>query len=164
MTFYRRNLPHLQSDYKQHFVTFCTKRQRVLCGWARQVVLDCCLHDHGSKYNLHTAVVMPDHVHLILTPLVNIEHQAMFQVFEIKKTIKSVSAHKINRRLGERGTVWQEESFDHVIRTSDSLDAKIAYVLANPVRSGIFGVASEYPYVWRKAIETFSPFSPTLIA
>jgi REP element-mobilizing transposase RayT len=164
MSFYRRNLPHLQRDYKQHFITFCTKRKKVLPGWARQIVLDCCLHDHGTKYNLYAAVVMPDHVHLILTPLVDLERQAMIQVFEILKTIKSVSAHKINRCLGERGTVWQEESFDHVIRSSDSLDAKIDYVTANPVRRGMVGVASEYPYMWRKAVETFSPILPTLIA
>ncbi len=35
------------------------------------VVLDCCLHDEGTKIDLQVAVVMPDHVHLIFTPLVN---------------------------------------------------------------------------------------------
>jgi REP element-mobilizing transposase RayT len=164
MSFYRRNLPHLQRDYKPQFVTFCTKRRRILPGWARQIVLDCCLRDHGSKYNLYVAVVMPDHVHLILTPMVDLEQRAMVQVFEIMKAIKSASAHKINRQLGARGTVWQEESFDHVIRSSESLDAKIDYVIANPVRRGMVSVASEYPYAWRKPIETFSPISPTLIA
>ncbi|HJU11786.1 MAG TPA: hypothetical protein VJ728_12965 [Candidatus Binataceae bacterium] len=55
---------------KPHFVTFVRKRRRVLSDWARQVVLDCCMHDRGRKYNLRVAVVMPDHVHMILTPLI----------------------------------------------------------------------------------------------
>jgi hypothetical protein len=47
VTLYRRNLPHLQRDYyKPHFVTFVTKNRRILPDWARQIVLDCCMHDH----------------------------------------------------------------------------------------------------------------------
>jgi len=70
VTLYRRNLPHLQRDYsKPHFVTFVTKNRRILPDWARQIVLDRCMHDHEKRYNLRVAVVMPDHVHLILTPL-----------------------------------------------------------------------------------------------
>ena len=49
MSFYRRNLPHLQRDYKPHFITFVTKHRRVLPDWARQIVLDCCLRDHNEK-------------------------------------------------------------------------------------------------------------------
>jgi type IV pilus assembly protein PilA len=40
VTFYRRNLPHLQHDYKPHFITFCTKHRRVLPERARTVVLE----------------------------------------------------------------------------------------------------------------------------
>ena len=81
----------------------------------------------------------------------------MVPVFEIMKAIKGAAAHAINRRLNCRGAVWQEESFDHVIRSSESLDAKIAYILQNPVRQGLVGVSSEYPWVWRKPVETYSP-------
>jgi REP element-mobilizing transposase RayT len=41
--------------------------------WARDVVLECCLHDHDARYDLHVAVVMPDHVHLILSPTIDAE-------------------------------------------------------------------------------------------
>ena len=71
MTFYRRNLPHLQRDFKLHFVTFVTKNRWNLPEQARDIVLASARHDDTLHYDLHAAVVMPDHVHLILTPLIN---------------------------------------------------------------------------------------------
>jgi len=71
MQFYRRNLPHLQRDFTPHFITFVTKFRWVLPPIARDIVLASCRHDHRLKYELYAAVAMPDHVHLILTPLIN---------------------------------------------------------------------------------------------
>ena len=133
VTFYRRNLPHLQRDTKPHFITFCTKNRWTLPDWARDIVLGCCQNDDGVRYDLHAAVVMPDHVHIILTPLTDVARALVIPLAEIMKAIKGGSAHAINLRRG-RGTVWQEESFHHVLRSSDSLDAKVQYVLENPVR------------------------------
>ena len=48
---------------------------------------------------------------------------------------------------------WQEESFDHVLRSSESLDAKIDYVLQNAVRKGLVRIAREYPWSWRKPMD-----------
>jgi hypothetical protein len=45
-----------------------------------------------------------------------------------------------------------------VLRSSESLDAKIAYILANPVRAGLANVPENYPWSWRKPIE--KPYSP----
>lgn len=67
---------------------------------------------------------------------------------DILHSIKSVSAHRINRLLGRRGPVWQEESFNHAIRSDESLNAKMAYVLANPVRSGLVKGPRDYKWVW----------------
>ena len=158
VTFYRRNLPHLQRDRKPHFITFVTRRRRVLPDWARQIVLDCCTHDHEKKYDLRVVVVMPDHVHTILTPMIDEVGKRVFPLPEILKAIKGASSPAINRRLLSHEPVWQEESFDHVLHSSESLDAKIDYVLQNPVRAGLVRLASEYPWSWRKAVE--SPYSP----
>ena len=148
MAFYRRNLPHLQRDSKPHFITFVTHRRWPMPAWARSIVLDCCLHEHEVKYLLHSAVVMPDHVHLILTPLLNRQKQAVCTLAEIMGGIKGASSHRINRRLGRRGRVWQEESFDRVLRSSEKLDEKIGYILENPVRKGLVAEAREYRWLW----------------
>jgi REP element-mobilizing transposase RayT len=91
VSFYRRNLPHFQHDYKPHFVTFVTKGRRILPDRARKIVLDSCFYGHGKKYNLYVAVAMPDHVHLILTPLTDVERKLSVPLHEITKGIKGFS-------------------------------------------------------------------------
>jgi len=156
--FYRRKLPHLQCDDKPHFVTFCTHGRWVLPESVRQIVLKCCLHDNLTKYDLRGAVVMPDHVHLIFTPLVNWQAMEVYSLSEIMDAIKGASAHKINRVLERKGRLWQAESFDHVLRSSENLDAKVSYVLENPVRAGLVADWTLYPWLWRKPF--VNPFSP----
>ena len=91
---------------------------------------------------------MPDHVHMVFTPLVDLEKSEVFSLARITKAIKGTSAHLINRELGSTGRVWQEESFDRVLRVSEKLDEKIAYVLDNPVRKGLVNVPEEYRWLW----------------
>ena len=84
-----------------------------------------CLHDKGTRYDLLASVVMPDHVHMILIPLVDEKEQRTWAMPEILDAVKGASAHLINKNLSRHGPVWQQESFDHVLRSSESLDAKI---------------------------------------
>ncbi len=93
---------------------------------------------------------MPDHVHLILTPLVNQQRDEIYSLIAIMRTIKGASAHLINRQLRRNGAVWQEESFDHVLRSSDGLDAKVNYVLQNPVRKGLAKDWRECKWAWQR--------------
>jgi REP element-mobilizing transposase RayT len=150
-------LPHLQVDDRQHFVTFCTDRRWILPEWVRSIVLECCLHDNGTKYDLRVAVVMPDHVHLIFTPLVDYEAMEVFSLAKIMGAIKGTSAHQINVALGRKGRVWQPESFDHVLRSSEGLDAKIRYLMENPVRRRLVRESDQYPWLWTKAF--VNPFA-----
>src|ERR1700690_3366056 len=57
MSFYRRNLPHLQRDKKPHFVTFVTKFRWALPDAARDIALKSCLHDNERKYDLWAVAV-----------------------------------------------------------------------------------------------------------
>jgi REP element-mobilizing transposase RayT len=98
--------------------------------------------------------LMPDHVYLILTPLTDALGQRIYPLHEIMRAIKSHSARLINERLDCQGRIWQEESFDHVLRSSESLDAKIAYVLGNPVRAGLVNVPKDYPWKWERPRQT----------
>jgi REP element-mobilizing transposase RayT len=156
--FYRRQLPHLQVDGRQHFVTFCTDQRWVLPEQVRPIVLECCLHDHGAKFDLRIVVIMPDHVHMIFTPLVDYQSMEVFSLGKIMDGIKGASAHKINKGLGRKGRLWQPESFDHVLRSSESLDAKVEYLLNNPVRRGLVRNWRDYPWIWKKTF--VNPFAP----
>jgi REP-associated tyrosine transposase len=117
----------------------------------RSIVLDCCLHDNGEKFDLRVAVVMPDHVHMIFTPLVDNQAMEVCSLAKIMDAIKGASAHKVNKLLGRKGRVWQPESFDHVLRSSESLDAKVQYLLENPVRLGLVNEWTQYPWLWTKS-------------
>ena len=116
------------------------------------------MHDNGVKLDLRIAVAMPDHVHMIFTPMVNMEALEVYSLDEIMDAIKGASAHRINRALGRKGRVWQPESFDHVLRSSESLDSKIEYLLENPERQGLVSRASDYPWLWTKAF--VNPYAP----
>jgi len=141
-------LPHVQRDDRPHFITFVTFQRWTLPPEARSIVLESCTHDHLRTMELHAAVVMPDHVHLILTPAVNQDRGSVYRLDRILWAIKSASAHRVNKLLGRSGKVWQEEYLDHVIRNSDSLLEKIEYVVENPVRAGLVQNAAEYPWMW----------------
>ena len=89
---------------------------------------------------------MPDHVHLMFTPLY--DGDSLYSVAEIMQGIKSASAHSINRLLSRSGQVWQRESFDRVLRREESISAKVEYMIQNPVRAGLVQTATEYRWLW----------------
>ncbi len=73
---YRRRLPHYQKNDRAVFVTFCCSFDP-LPESARDIVLRHCLHDQGTKAAIHAVVVMPDHVHLLLTPLRDLDGKSL---------------------------------------------------------------------------------------
>ena len=149
---YRRRLPHVQGERIPLFVTFVTRDRWVLPEPARTIVLNCCVHDHRRKLYAHVAIVMPDHVHMVFTPLRD-AMGASFSLAEIMNGVKGASAHGINKFLGRRGPVWQTESFDHALRSSESLAEKVRYVCHNPVRNGLVATEGEWPWLWRGGID-----------
>lgn len=144
---YRRRLPHYQKPGRAVFVTFCTGACSPLPESVRELVLWHCLHDDGKKIRMHAAVVMPDHVHLLLTPLVD-KTGYPNSLVAVLQSIKGASAHSINRALGTSGPVWQEESFDHVLRGDESFGEKLEYIRQNPVRGGLVRKPKDYPWLW----------------
>jgi REP element-mobilizing transposase RayT len=137
--FYRRKLPHLQRDDKRHFVTFFTFQRWILPDAARSIALRSCLHDNDIKHFLHAAVVMPDHLHLIFTPLINARKREYYSLAEIVGAMKGASAQLINHALCRIGRVWQTESFDRVLRSSESLDAEDRLHTRKPCQKRLCG-------------------------
>jgi len=133
------------------FVTFSTAKRWVLPNAARSIVLDCCIFGHEKKkYDPYTCVVMPDHVHMILSPLPDYERMQMYSLSEIMNVLKGYSAYRINRLLQRRGPVWQDESFDHVLRRNESLEEKMEYIAQNPIRRGLCLSPDAYPWFWKQ--------------
>ncbi len=93
-------------------------------------------------------------------PPVDEQAGEIYSLAEIMEAVKGASAHKVNKELDRKGRVWQVESFDHVLRSSESLDAKIAYLLENPVRAGLVEKWADYPWLWKKSF--VNPFAPAM--
>lgn len=149
---YARRLPHLQTPGATIFITFATWQRWTLPERVRQSVIEHVLHDHGGKYILRAAVVMPDHVHVLLTPQPDAGGNT-FGLAEIMHSIKSASAHTVNRTLGRRGRVWQPEYFDRALRSDENARLKAEYICANPVRAGLVSSEDEWPWLWREWID-----------
>jgi REP element-mobilizing transposase RayT len=144
---YRRRLPHLQRADAALFVTFCTAARLPPPGEARDLVLEHCLREQGKRIHLYAAVVMPDHVHLLFLPLRD-EDGWPFPLIDIMQCLKGATAHRINKLLHRSGPVWEEESFDHVLRSDESLKDKAEYIRQNPVRRGLVQKAGDYRWLW----------------
>jgi len=89
---------------------------------------------------------MPDHVRLMLTP--HADENGTISIPELTQAIKSSSAHRINKYLGRKGRVWQEESFDRAMREVEDKWGRIEYMLGNPVRAGLVKSPFEYSWFW----------------
>ena len=83
----------------------------------------------GQRYELGDLVVMPNHVHVLLTPYAN------FELEDILRNRKRQSASDCNKLLKESGTFWQKHSFDHIVRDVKELKAFQGYIANNPVKA-----------------------------
>lgn len=146
---YRRKLPHRQWGDKVYFITFSSYKRAELSPASRDIVLETCLAGRGKLFDLHAIVVMPDHVHLMLTP--SADMNGTISIPEITQAIKSASAHRINKYLGRKGKVWQEESFDRAMREAENTRGRIEYMLGNPVRAGLVKNPYDYRWLWTES-------------
>jgi putative transposase len=110
----------------------------VLDATERAIVLDHLKSGDPSFYRLFCAVVMPDHVHLLIQP------NAGRDLSEVMKGIKGVSSRKLNRHRGTTGINWQDESFDRIIRNAQEFDEKLQYMFHNAVKAGLVRDGEEY--------------------
>jgi alanyl-tRNA synthetase len=149
----KRRLPHFERHWGKYAATFSTLERQPLSDPERDIVLDCLKYpDQQGKYLLYVACVMPDHVHLLFEPQVketDVDGNSTFHsLTEILQSIKSVSAHRINKLRGSEGSVWEKESFDRLIRSESDLQEKFSYICRNPWAAEVAGEAQDYPWLW----------------
>jgi len=90
-----------------------------------------------GHYALHVFAVMPNHVHLLVTPAVPLP--------KLTKSLKGIMAKRGNAMLTLTGSsFWQEESYDHLVRHEQELEKIRNYIEQNPVRAGLVREASAY--------------------
>jgi len=105
--------------------------------WAK-LLIDTLYHYRGEAYLLHEFVVMPDHVHVLLTPKTSLEKAVQF--------IKGGFSYRAKKELGSNTEVWQKGFQDHRIRDASDYAIHVTYIHNNPVRKGLCERPEEFPY------------------
>ena len=92
----------------------------------RDVVVGALYYYNNKLYRLFSFVVMPNHVHVILSPTGDNDVRSALGL------VKSYSAKVINKMTGGTGPFWQKEVFDRIIRNVEKLDKFDKYIRNNP--------------------------------
>ncbi len=85
----------------------------------------------GNRYDLGEWVMMPNHVHAVCAPLEG------YELSEILHSWKSYTSNNINALLGKEGKLWQEESFNQILRSPEHLYNVECYIRRNPEKARI---------------------------
>ena len=105
--------------------------------WAK-LLIDTLYHYRGTAYLLHEFVIMPDHIHALITPLMSLEKVVQF--------IKGGFSFRAKKELGSHMEVWQKGFQDHRIRDAGDYAQHIRYIHENPVRRHLCERVSDYSF------------------
>lgn len=113
------------------------------------------------KLQLHAFVLMPEHVHLLLTPAQDVTLEHAIQL------IKGSFSHEIGGIIGRRREIWQRGFTDHRIRHQADFQRHREYIHENPVERGLVVRAAEYRYCSAYPgfkLDSFPPAAEAVIA
>jgi putative transposase len=99
-----------------------------------------------GRYDLHEFVIMPDHIHLLLTPAEGIALEKCLQL------IKRGFSFRAGKELS-RMELWQESFTNHRVRDASDYAIHRKYILNNPVKRGLASSSEQFP--WCSAAEGF---------
>ena len=131
---------HATNNGQTYMVTSSTWGRRDLFSkesWAK-LLIDTLYHYRGTAYLLHEFVIMPDHVHLLLTPKTSLEKAVQF--------IKGGFSYRAKSELGSNMEIWQKGFSDHRIRDASDYRLHHVYIRQNPIRRNLCERAEEYRY------------------
>ena len=93
----------------------------------------------ARRYRLHSYVVMPNHVHMLITPQI--------EVSKLMQSLKRFTARRANRMLSLTGQpFWQDESYDRLVRDQKEFERIASYIERNPVTAGLATAPEEFPW------------------
>jgi len=117
-----------------------------------KIVVEAITCRHHRHYELHSYVVMANHVHLLVTPLV--------EVSQMTQSLKRFTAREANRVLAITGKpFWQDESYDRLVRNKEEFQRIRHYIEMNPVKAGLVKTPEEFP--WSSAGRVAAPRAGT---
>jgi putative transposase len=107
---------------------------------ARLLIEVICHYYKLDKYHLHEFVVMPDHVHLLITPISPVTLEKALQF------VKGGFSYRAKKEFGFNGDIWQTSFYDRRVRDASEYARFRHYIHMNPVRKGLVALPEEFPY------------------
>jgi REP element-mobilizing transposase RayT len=147
-----RRLDQVWVESPIYYITICTLRRRPLLASHR--VADILIEEWTAARSRHgwaigRYVIMPDHVHFFCASELDAKRLSTFL-----QRWKEWTCKRVSRITQKFGNMWQEEFFDHVLRSDESYGEKWEYVRQNPVRAGLVKHADEW--LWQGEIESLT--------
>ena len=135
-----------------YFITFCVERRRRVL--ANPGAWEICLRVFSrlNEWTTLAAIAMPDHLHVLLSPLERDASVAAFSKWfkrwfnEEYRGANSLVGVSQKRPTTDAAWQWQEGCFDRLLRSDESLSDKWEYLRQNPVRAGLVGNPEDWPY------------------
>jgi putative transposase len=95
------------------------------------------------RFKLHDFVIMPNHVHLLLTV-----HNEM-TIEKAMQLIKGRFSHRLSHEFGYKGEVWQRGFTEVQVMNHESFEKHREYIALNPVKAGLVAAVDEFPFCFR---------------
>ena len=113
------------------------------------LVMESLRYRDGTAYDLDAFCIMPNHVHLVFTPLQKPDgsYHAMSTIMH---SLKRHIAREANLLLNCEGAFWQHENYDHSVRDEKEWQRIVAYIVNNPVRARLIERAEDWPWTYSK--------------
>ena len=147
---------HITNTGPPYTITSATWGRRLLFlgeNWGR-LLIDTIYHYRGSADLLHELLVMPDHIHVLLTPKTSQEKAGPF--------IQGGFSYGAKKEPGANREVWQKGFSNHPICDREDYRQPVLYVRQNPVRKHRCETADEFPHSSAHAGFELDPSSPGL--
>ncbi len=111
------------------------------------VIIDNFHYFNNQRYQLQAFCIMPNHVHVLIKPLKQPDGE-VFSLAHINYTWKRFTSNKINKILNRTGSLWQDESYDHLIQSDNEFYATLEYIINNPIKAGLVDHWKDWHGTW----------------
>lgn len=139
----QHRLNFLYSDYIEKYLDAGNGQSYLKRDEIAEMIAGSFTQFNNVRYRLHAWCIMPNHVHVIVEPL------PAYELSKIVQAWKSYSAHVANKMLGLKGTFWQADDYNHIIRSLKEYHFQIRYTWENPDKAKL----KNWKWRWKAELE-----------
>ena len=140
-----------QSTYAITILTFQRHRHFQRTANAELFIATLFKHRDRTRFQLHAFAVMPDHIHVLITPAINESTAKCVQYIK--------GGYSFAARQQSAGEIWHNGDHEHRIRDADDFTKQLIYIGNNPARKHY----EDYPHVHTRYLDRIDPMPNYLL-